>query len=64
MAIGFQALDAFAELLLGPQWRVLPEDELLRVLGQHFGHNHVKVEYGRRDYSVPDVAVPDWQMNE
>lgn len=47
--ISYQAITEKAQLLFDEQWRVTPEDELLRHLSRRFGKGSVNVEYGKRD---------------
>ncbi len=59
LQVRYRGATAVAELLLGPEWRVHPSDELLRRLERLFGADGVEVVYGagRRLEPEPRLTV-------
>jgi len=47
IVIDYQRVDAKASLLLGQDWRVIPVDELLQKLRDHYGNNALRLSYDR-----------------
>jgi DNA polymerase-3 subunit alpha len=57
--IAYRRPGARARLLLGPDWRVTPTDELLKRLQRLFGAERVEVVYGRLRPQFPVAAAPE-----
>ncbi|MBD3647508.1 MAG: DNA polymerase III subunit alpha, partial [Pseudomonadales bacterium] len=45
VSIDYCRADARAQVVLGDEWRVLPEDELIQSLRDHYGNDHVRLDY-------------------
>ena len=45
VAVGYRRPDAMAEVVLGDEWRVLPEDDLLQNLRDRYGSEQVNLQY-------------------
>jgi DNA polymerase-3 subunit alpha len=57
--IAYRRPGARARLLLGPDWRVRPTDELLKRLQRLFGTERVEVVYGRPRPQFQQTAAPE-----
>ncbi|MEX2489310.1 MAG: DNA polymerase III subunit alpha [Pseudomonadales bacterium] len=45
VSIAYSRCDAKAEVLLGDEWRVLPDDELIQSLRDQYGNEQVRLDY-------------------
>jgi DNA polymerase-3 subunit alpha len=45
VSINYASELATAEILLGDEWKVTPEDELIQTLRERFGATHVNLRY-------------------
>mgnify|MGYP000741863646 FL=1 len=59
MHIAYRRPGARARLMLGPEWRVTPRDELLKRLQRLLGAERVEVVYGRHRTPLPETAAPE-----
>jgi DNA polymerase-3 subunit alpha len=57
--IAYRRPGARARLMLGPEWRVTPRDELLKRLQRLLGAERVEVVYGRHRTPLPETAAPE-----
>jgi hypothetical protein len=53
--IAYRGQGARARLLLGPEWRLTPADELLRRLARLFGEGRVRMVYGVARPAAPAI---------
>ena len=46
VAINITSADSCGDVILGDEWRVVPHDDLLHVLKEHYGKEKVRLQYG------------------
>jgi DNA polymerase-3 subunit alpha len=44
-SVAYASIDAQAEVILGDEWRVKPDDDLIENLKDHYGEDHVHLDY-------------------
>ncbi len=44
-AVAYVSIDSKAEVILGDEWRVSPDDDLIQSLKDHYGPDQVHLDY-------------------